>query len=324
MSRQPTGGPGTHRPGPGHSVTSPRALLGLLARGAAMGAADVVPGVSGGTVALLTGIYDRLIANIGNGARVLGRLAMGDARGAVRNLAQIQWGFLVPLGVGLLGAVVLLAGIIEDALVDHPEPMAGLFLGLVAASVVVAGRDVAWTAARLATAGLVGLALFVALGWQGAPVADPSAPALFGAGAVAICAMVLPGVSGSFLLLMMGMYATIIDIIDDRLLSDALVFGTGALLGLACFSTLLSRLLAERPHEVLAAMVGLLVGSTRVLWPWPHGVGVVSHHGGQSVDGTGLGWPDTAGGLVSPSLLALVAVVVVLGLDHLARRRPGH
>jgi len=122
----------------------------------------------------------------------------------------------------------------------------------------------------------------------------------------------------------MGMYATMIDIIDDRLLSDALVFGTGALLGLACFSTLLSRLLAERPHEVLAAMVGLLVGSTRVLWPWPHGVGVVSHHGGQSVDGTGLGWPDTAGGLVSPSLLALVAVVVVLGLDHLARRRPGH
>ncbi|GIT45967.1 MAG: hypothetical protein Ct9H300mP12_05520 [Acidimicrobiales bacterium] len=182
-----------------------------------------------------------------------------------------------PPGVGLLAAVFLLAGVIEETLIEHPEPMAGLFLGLVAASVLITGRGVEWTAGRLAAAGLVGLALFVALGWQGAPVPDPEAPALFGAGAVAICAMVLPGISGSFLLLMMGMYASLIDIIDNRLLADAAIFGAGAVFGLACFSTLLARLLADRPHEVLAVMVGLLLGSTRVLWPWPHGVGVVSH-----------------------------------------------
>ena len=284
-----------------------------------MGAADVVPGVSGGTVALLTGIYDRLISNIGIGSRALGRLARADLRGAIRQLGRVEWGFLIPVGVGLLAAVVLLAGVIEEALIEHPEPMAGLFLGLVVASVLIAGRGVEWTPGRLTAAGLVGVALFVALGWQGAPVADPGGPALFGAGAVAICAMVLPGVSGSFLLLMMGMYATLIDIIDDRLLVDAAVFGAGAVFGLACFSTLLARLLADRPHEVLSVMVGLLLGSTRVLWPWPHGVGVVSHHTGEAVSGTGLGWPDAASGLVSPTLLAITAMALVLVIDRLVR-----
>ena len=284
-----------------------------------MGAADVVPGVSGGTVALLTGIYDRLISNIGIGSRSLGRLARADLRGAIRQLGRVEWGFLIPLGIGLVTAVVLLAGMIEETLIEHPEPMAGLFLGLVAASVLITGRDVEWTPGRLATAGLVGLALFVALGWQGAPIVDPEAPALFGAGAVAICAMVLPGVSGSFLLLMMGMYATLIDIIDDRLLTDAAIFGAGAMFGLACFSTLLTRLLADRPHEVLAVMVGLLLGSTRVLWPWPNGVGVVSQHTDKAISGTGLGWPDATSGLVSPTVLAVAAMALVLVIDRLVQ-----
>ena len=284
-----------------------------------MGAADVVPGVSGGTVALLTGIYDRLIGNIGIGSRSLGRLVRADLRGTIHQLGRVEWGFLIPLGIGLLAAVVLLAGVIEETLIEHPEPMAGLFLGLVAASVLITGRDVEWAPGRLAAAGLVGLALFVALGWQGAPVADPEAPALFGAGAVAICAMILPGISGSFLLLMMGMYATLIDIIDDRLLADAAIFGAGAVFGLACFSTLLARLLADRPHEVLAVMVGLLLGSARVLWPWPHGVGVVSHHTDEAVSGTGLGWPDATGGLVAPIVLAVTAMALVLVIDRLAR-----
>ena len=278
----------------------------------------MVPGVSGGTVALLTGIYDRLIENIGIGSRSLGRLVSADLHGTFRQLGRVEWGFLVPLGIGLLAAVFLLAGVIEETLIEHPEPMAGLFLGLVAASVLITGRDVEWTPSRLAAAGLVGLALFVALGWQGAPVAAPGGPALFGAGAVAICAMVLPGISGSFLLLMMGMYASLIEIIDDRLLIDAAVFGAGAVFGLACFSTLLARLLADRPHEVLAVMVGLLLGSTRVLWPWPHGVGVVSHHTDEAISGSGLGWPDAVGGLVSPIVLAVTAMAMVLVISRLA------
>lgn len=311
----------SHRESTGHQrAPGLRKAVGMVGRGAAMGAADVVPGVSGGTVALLTGIYDRLISSVGDGARGLGLLVRGDLRRAVRQLRQLDWTFIIPLLVGLLGAVVLLAGVIEGALIDYPEPMAGLFLGLVAASVMVAQRDVAWTVGRLVATGIVGLTLFVVLGWQGPPVSDPSALALFASGAVAICAMVLPGISGSFLLLMLGMYATVIDIVDDRMLTDALIFGAGAVVGLSCFSTVLSRLLDERADDVLAVMVGLLLGSARVLWPWPHGVGVVSRHADDAVGGASLGWPDTAGGLVVPALLAGLAVVVVLIVERLARR----
>ncbi len=292
--------------------------LGVAVRGACMGAADVVPGVSGGTIALLTGVYDRLIDAAHAGARVLGRLVRGDLRGVAAGIRTFPWSFAVSLLVGMLVAVGLLAGVIEDALVDHPESMAGLFLGLVVASVLVARRDVAWTGRRLATASVVAVALFVALGWQGAPVQDPSPVALFAGGAVAVCAMVLPGISGSFLLLMLGLYAAAIEVVDDRILGDAAVLAAGALVGLACFASLLARLLAARPDDVMAAMVGLLAGSLRVLWPWPHGVGVVSRHADEAVSGTGLGWPDTAGGLVAPTLLALLAVLVVLGVERLA------
>jgi len=296
-------------------------MLGVAVRGACMGAADVVPGVSGGTVALLTGVYDRLIGAAHAGARVIGRLVRGDLRGTLAAVRSFPWSFAVPLLAGMLAAVVLLAGVIEEALVDHPEPMAGLFLGLVVASVLVVRHDVAWTARRAAIALVVASVLFVALGWQGAPVHDPAPWALFGGGMVAVCAMVLPGISGSFLLLMLGLYAAAIEVVDERMLADAAFLAAGAVIGLACFSSLLVRLLDRWPHDVMAAMVGLLAGSLRVLWPWPHGVGVVSRHADESVSGTGLGWPEAAGGLVAPTALAVVAVGVVLGVERLVRTR---
>ncbi|MCH2425638.1 MAG: DUF368 domain-containing protein, partial [Acidimicrobiales bacterium] len=222
---------------------------------------------------------------------------------------------------GLLTAVAVLAGVIEQALVDYPESMAGLFTGLVLASILIARRDVAWTRLRATTVVFVGIVLFAVLGLKGAPVIDPSPVVLFASGAVAICAMVLPGISGSFLLLMVGMYGTMIQVVDDRMVADAAVFGAGAIVGLACFSTLLARLLARRHDDVLAVMVGLLVGSLRVLWPWPHGVGVISRHAEGAVAGTALGWPEAAGGLVGPTLLATLSLVVVLAVDRLARGR---
>ncbi|MEC8999643.1 MAG: DUF368 domain-containing protein [Actinomycetota bacterium] len=300
---------------------SARDLLGTAVRGACMGAADVVPGVSGGTVALVAGIYDRLVGAAHDGARVLGRLLRGDLRGTLAGVRSFPWSFAVPLLAGMLAAVALLAGVIEDALAEHSEPMAGLFLGLVAASALVVHRDVAWTMRRLAIAVAVGAALFTALGWQGPPVHDPSPWALFGGGMVAACAMVLPGISGSFLLLMLGLYAAAIEVVDGRMLADAAVLATGAVVGLACFSSLLVRLLARWPHDVMAAMVGLLAGSLRVLWPWPDGVGVVSRHAGDVVSGTSLGWPDSTGDLLAPALLALLAAGLLLGVERVARSR---
>ena len=298
-----------------------RTLLAQLGRGACMGAADVVPGVSGGTLALLFGIYDRLLAAISDGSHALGRFIRGDVRGGLRRLGGVDWWFLVPLLVGLLTTVVLLAGVIEGALVDHPEPMAGLFLGLVVASVVVARRPVAWTGRRFGGAALVALVVFAGLGYQGAPIADPSIVMLLASGAVAVCAMVLPGISGSFLLLILGMYSAVIGMVDERLILDTAVFGIGAVVGLACFSSILAGLLQRRHDDVLAVMVGLMVGSLRVLWPWPHGVGVVSRHTDVAVGGADLGWPDTASGMVAPTALAVAAVVLVLSVDRLVSSR---
>lgn len=296
-------------------------VLGIVARGACMGAADVVPGVSGGTVALLTGIYDRLIEAAHAGSRTLGCVVRGNLSGALAQIRGFPWSFTVPLLAGLLASVGLLAGVINDSLIDHPEPMAGLFLGLVVASVLVARQDVSWNPFRLAVALIVGTVLFVALGWQGEPLHHPSPAILFVSGAAAVCAMVLPGISGSFLLLMMGMYASVIEIVDERLLADAAVLAAGAIVGLACFSSLLARLLERRPDTVMAIMVGLLLGSLRVLWPWPHGVGIVSHHNEEAVSGTQLGWPETSRDLLAPSLLAVIAVVVVLCIARLSRSR---
>ena len=137
-----------------------------VAQGALMGAANIVPGVSGGTIALMFGIYERLIGAIRDGARALARFARGDIRGGIDRLRSVEWDLLLPLAGGALITVVVLAGFLESGLEDHPEAMAGLFLGLVAASIVVSWRLPDWDGPRLALMAAVGVALFAALGWH--------------------------------------------------------------------------------------------------------------------------------------------------------------
>jgi len=283
-----------------------------------MGAADIVPGVSGGTVALVFGIYERLVDNVRRGARALASLGRLDVAQFARRLRDIEWQFLAPLAVGLFAALMVLSGLIERLLRDYPEEMAGLFLGLVLGSVVVA-----WRLVRRATKGglalmlVVGLVTFALLGLQSGPVADPALWMYFGAGAIAICAMILPGISGSFLLLMMGMYASVLGAVHDRDLGVLLIFTLGATLGLALFSTVLGYLLDHFHDIVLAALIGLMLGSIRVLWPWPHGVGVISDVAGESVAGTDLEWP-AADDWLWPTLLALASFVAVVAIARLA------
>ncbi|MEM7340854.1 MAG: DUF368 domain-containing protein [Actinomycetota bacterium] len=290
----------------------------MLVRGFFMGAADIVPGVSGGTVALVFGIYERLLRNVGLGAKALGSLVKGDVNGFRRNFVAIDWLFILPLGIGILVAVGLLSSVIERQLQDNPEEMAGLFFGLVLGSIVVAWATLGDRGPRnLALMAVVGVVAFVLLGFQSGPAADPAIWAYFGAGAIAICAMILPGISGSFLLLMMGMYAAVLGAIHDRDLLVIAVFGVGAVIGLALFSTLLGWLL-ERYHDaLLAALIGLMIGSLRVLWPWPNGVGFISEDESESVSGVGLGLPEE-GQLVLPVVLAIVALIVVVGVSRLA------
>ncbi len=290
-----------------------------VVRGFAMGSADIVPGVSGGTVALLLGIYTRLIANIRLGAGSLSKLLRGNVSGFVDALKAVDWLFLVPLLGGVALALASLSHLIETLLHDEPQKMAGIFFGLVVASVLVAWRLVeARDVGRILIMLTVAVAAFLLLGLQAGPLADPPAPAWFLAGSIAICAMILPGISGSFLLLMMGMYAPLLAAVNDRDVALLAIFMAGAVVGLASFSTVLSYALSRWYDTLMAALLGLMLGSLRVLWPWPNGVGSVSEDGTEVISGTALGMPE--GDVVGPVLLALAAFATVIIVSRLAER----
>jgi putative membrane protein len=289
-------------------------------RGFLMGAADVVPGVSGGTIALVLGIYQRLIDSIRDAARSLGTLAKGDVRGFWERLTALDFLFLLPLAAGMGTAVVALAAVIETQLHDNPENMAGIFFGLVVASVVVAlGLLTERSSQQVGIVAIAAVVVFLLLGYQSGPIADPSPFVFLAAGALAICAMILPGISGSFILLMIGMYAAVIQTIDERNFGDAALIALGCIVGLALFSTLLGWVMERAFNTIMAGLIGLMLGSLRVLWPWPNGVGVISEAENEVIDGTGLDWP-TSDEWFQPTALAVVAVIVVLVIAEIGKR----
>ena len=272
-----------------------------------MGSADVVPGVSGGTVALVLGIYPRLVASIRMGSHALGRAVRLDGRGFVDRLKKVEWPFLLSILTGIALAVILLASVIGTLRDDYPIETAGLFFGLVAASIAVAVPLVDRFGSReLSVMTVAAVGVFALLGVQSGPVTDPSLLVVFIAGAVAICAMILPGVSGAFILLAIGMYDDVIDAIRDWEMSVIVVFGVGAIIGLALFSSLLHWLLEHHHDVVMAGLVGLMAGSLRVLWPWPDGS-----------DSSTLAAPSDP--LVWPILLAVIGAAVVLAIARFAR-----
>ena len=281
-----------------------------------MGAADIVPGVSGGTVALVLGIYDRLINNVRLGGRGLKQLLTGDISSFKETLVRIEWVWLISLLVGIIVAVAALSSVLEQLLDDEPVKMSALFIGLVVGTIYVAIRmlDRIDTTTVAIMVG-VGVALFLLLGLKSdTVVADDAAEVVtrsplifFLVGAIAICAMILPGISGSFLLVMMGMYTEVLGAVNDRDVVSLGAFVVGAVLGLALFSTLLHWLLDRCHNWVIAAMVGLMLGSTRVLWPWPNGTNT-----------TTLSAP--ADDVAFPLLLAAIGVVVVIAVEMLSKK----
>lgn len=281
-----------------------------------MGSADIVPGVSGGTVALVLGIYERLVAAIRLTVAAAAALVRGDLAVAGQRLRVVPWGWVLSLLAGIGAAILLLAAVLERLLEEHPEPMAGLFFGLIVGAVVISWRlvrRVTWSSVALTA--LVAAAFFLFLGLQerthdeAAELATRPLWAYFLAGAVAICAMILPGISGSFILVMLGMYTEVLGAVDDRNLPVLLVFMAGAAVGLASFSTLLSWLLEHHHDTVLAALIGLMLGSLRILWPWPDGL-----------ESTTLGLPD-GGPVLLPVALAAVGLLAVLGVEAVGERR---
>ena len=282
-------------------------LINVL-RGFLMGSADVVPGVSGGTIALVLGIYQRLVHAIRTGAGALGALVRGRFPDALERMKAVEWRLLLPLLLGIGLAIVSLAALIEHFLQEQPTNTSAVFFGLVAASIVVAWQLVKeWTGTRFATATAAALAAFLVLGLRSEELADPATALFFGAGAIAIVAMILPGISGSFILLMLGMYKAVLAAVNDRDLIVIAVFGFGAVIGLALFSTLLDRMLQDHHDTMMAGLIGLMAGSLRVLWPWPDGT-----------DTANLGSPTEP---LIPVLLAIVGFVGVMVIAQLGTHR---
>lgn len=249
-------------------------LIRFLFGGFLMGTADLVPGVSGGTIALVLGIYERLVTSIREGSSALGFLARGNIGRFAGHLKKVEWMFLVPLVVGILAAVATLASLLDHQLEERPTILAGLFFGLVVGSVIIAWRLLRHpVASHWLIAVVVGVLLFVSLGLgEEALVENPTLLVFFGSGALAICAMILPGISGSLILLLIGMYPAVLDAVDERDFLVVGVFALGAIVGLGFFSQALHWALRRHHDVILAALVGLMAGSLRILWPWPVGV----------------------------------------------------
>lgn len=246
-----------------------RRSLVHFSQGLLMGAADSVPGVSGGTMALIVGIYGRLLSSIGQGFRAIVATVRLDGAGAMRHLRGVEWPLVVPLAVGIGSAIVVAAAFVPDLLDRRPVESRALFLGLVAASLAVPWREIRERSGRsLLLAASAAVPAFVLSGLPPGSVLDPALPIVFAGAAVAICAMILPGVSGAFLLLVLGLYEPTLRAVDERDLVYLVVFAGGMVLGLGSFSLVLGRLLAGFHDVTMAALVGLMAGSLRALWPW--------------------------------------------------------
>lgn len=285
-----------------------------------MGAADVVPGVSGGTMAFILGIYTRLIDAIKSFDSVwLGAVMRFDVS---RALTRPHLSFLIPLGLGIVGAVAFFTRIvpIPALLRSHPEHVYGLFFGLVVGSVLVLLRDLGWRSFAemfwLAAGIVIGGAIVTAV-----PTTTPDDWWFITfSGAVAICAMVLPGISGSFILLIMGKYAYVLDGIGH--LDPAIIgpFALGAMIGLAAFTRVLSWLLHRFERAMLLAICGFLIASLWVIWPFQHRVFVTVRGKQRLIESTPL-MPTLDDTGLQAAALAAAGFAIVLFASAIAKRR---
>ncbi len=289
---------------PVHPAPTPRTPLAVilnLIRGALIGMAELVPGISGGTVALVVGIYERAL-HAGN------QLIR-------REFSKVDWVFLIAVGVGMVTAVFTMSTVLVTFVEGYPELARGLFLGMVAVSILVPvgmmdPRDLRRRLPVMVPLFLLAaVASFLVTGVTAAPQEDPALLIVFLAAAVAVCALVMPGLSGSFLLLAFGLYTPIMASLSDRDWTVIGVFILGALLGVILFVRVLTWILEHHRTVTLTVMSGLMLGSLRALWPW------------QSAEAdlqapTGSVWP-----VVGMIVLGVVIVAAFVIADRVSRAK---
>lgn len=237
----------------------------LVLNGFMMGSADIIPGVSGGTMAFILGIYDELIESIQAALPFLRELLRLRWRQA---FAVFPWQFLLALGSGIALAILSLARLLHWALETHPDYIYAIFFGLIVASILaVRSRVRRWSLLALLTTGLTALGGYLLVGLT--PAQTPEAAwFIFLSGSLAICAMILPGISGAFILVLLGKYQYILNALLSLDLLTILVFMAGAAFGLLAFSSVLRWLLQHHHDLTVAALLGFMIGALREIWPW--------------------------------------------------------
>lgn len=301
-----------------------RSLINMV-RGGLIGIAELLPGISGGTVALITGVYERLIDSASHVTTAIKVGVTGPNRkqAFAAEIRRVEWALILPLLVGMIAMVVLLAGTIESLVSTHAEAARGLFFGLVAASIAVPLALIP-KRSRSIVSRLLGVLVFAAAAVtayllvdlaSGTITVDPPLWVVFIAAAIAVCALVVPGISGSFFLLAIGLYSPTLVAVDERNLAYLGVFAAGALLGLVTIVRVMKWLLDHARRFTLLAMAGLMLGSLRALWPWQELAP------GQT---SGVGVPIAPTGPVfAPIALAVLGAAVVIGLVVVERRLGG-
>jgi putative membrane protein len=304
-------------PGP----RSLKSALSLYLKGACMGAADIIPGVSGGTIALITGIYEKLLQAIKSADMDMARKALTfNIKGA---LARIHIRFLLCLFLGIGTSLLSLARLMNYLLLYHPVSIWSLFFGLIAASVLVVGRRVdKW---RLGTAVFfltgAGAGYFIV---NLIPVSTPEDPLfVFFSGMLAICAMILPGLSGAFILLILGKYEFITATLKNPFLVSnsliILVFCSGCLVGLLGFSRILNYLIDNYHGPMLAFLTGLMAGCMQKIWPWKQVLDISTINGHEHILWGGNILPAAVDvQVVAAAALAVLGFIVVVALEKLS------
>lgn len=291
------------------------AILGL--KGMAMGSCDVVPGVSGGTMAFILGIYEELIGSL----RAIGRSTFRNAifqlrfRDAAR---AIHLPFLLSVLSGVLVAVISLAKLMEWLLTNYPVEIWSFFFGLIVASVlVVAKRISGWTPLLWISLAIAAAAAYVLVGLV--PTQTPEENwFVFVSGALAICAMILPGISGAFILLILGKYQFIIGALTERDIPVIGSFAAGCAIGIISFAQLLGWLFKRYHDLTVAILTGLMLGSLRKVWPWKETLSwMTDRHGELKPEIQANIMPDIGGEFMIGLGLAVVGFVAVLLIERL-------
>jgi len=238
----------------------------ITLKGIAMGAADVVPGVSGGTIAFISGIYEELITSINNIKPSLIKIWKNEGFNSFWK--KLNGNFLVALFLGIFISLFSLATLVSWLLENEPVLLWSFFFGLVAASIFFVGKEITRWNMGIVTILILGAAIAYFITTLPASENATSLPYLFMSGALAVCAMILPGISGAFILVLLGSYKTILDAVHERNVQVVLTVAIGAIFGLLSFAKLLKWMFSHYKNLTLALLTGFIIGSLNKIWPW--------------------------------------------------------